>query len=231
MRFDDFRALIARMTDEVPAHYLEGVHGVEVRKDTVPHPTRAEVYTLGECIPIDTGTDTVQSRVVLYYGSFQALAGERPGFQWREEAWETLTHELRHHLEWRARAGALEDYDWAAEQNFARQEAEPFDPVFHLSGERIDDGLYKVDDDYFLDRVVRATPESAAVAWHGRPYQVLVSGCELPAFITLDGLDHAPPGDVVLVLRRKAGVFDLFRRPRPPVSHHLRVTPLPVARA
>ena len=219
MRLDDFRALVARMTAEVPPHYLDGVHGVEVSKSTVPHPTRGDVYTMGECIPIDTGTDTVQSRVVLYHGSFQALAGDRPDFDWREEAWETLTHELRHHLEWRARQGALEDYDWAAEQNFARQEGDRFDPVFHLSGERIADRLYKVEDDFFLDRVVRRLPEVVDVSWHERPYRVAVpADATLPLFLTLEGLEFAPPGDVIVVLRRKAGMLDLLRRATAPES-------------
>ena len=34
---------------------------------------------------------------VLYYGSFLEVAGE--GFDWEAEVWETLLHELRHHLE------------------------------------------------------------------------------------------------------------------------------------
>ena len=58
--------------------------------------------------------------MVLYHGSFAALARVNGGLDWREEAWETLTHELRHHLEWRARAPDLEELDWAVEQNFAR---------------------------------------------------------------------------------------------------------------
>jgi len=221
MRLEDFRALIARMTGEVPAHYLDGVHGIGVSAATVPHPTRGDVYTLGECVPIDTGTDTVQSRVVLYHGSFRALAADRQDFDWRAEAWETLTHELRHHLEWRARTDRLEDFDWAAEQNFARQEGERFDPVFHLSGDRVDDGVYKVDDDYFLDRVVRRVPPSVEVVWHGRRYRVPLPGTmDVPVFVTLDGLDDPPPGEVVLVLRRRPRVFDLFRKPRPPGTAH-----------
>ncbi|HEY2825507.1 MAG TPA: metallopeptidase family protein [Gemmatimonadales bacterium] len=217
MRFDDFRALIARMTDDVPAHYLDGVYGIEVSRTTVPHPTRGDVYTLGECIPLDTGTDAVQSRVVLYYGSFHALATERPDFDWRAEAWETLTHELRHHLEWRAHTDRLGAYDWAAEQNFARQEGERFDPVFHLSGERIDADLYKVDDDFFLDRLVDRVPEWMTLAWHGQHYRVDITG-DVPLFVTLDGLIHPPPGEVVLVVRRRAGILDAFRRPPAPTA-------------
>src|SRR5713226_1669483 len=152
MRFDDFRLLVERLLREVPPAYLDGVVVVEVSPKAVPHPVRGDVYTLGECIPLEwsgNGAD-LQSRVVLYHGSFAALA--RLGdFDWREEAWETLSHELRHHLEWRANSSALEAYDWAAEQNFARQEGHPFDPVFYRSGEKIADGVYKVEDDVFIE--------------------------------------------------------------------------------
>jgi hypothetical protein len=36
----------------------------------------------------------------------------------------------------------------------------------------------------------------------------------LPAFLVLEGLADAPPGDVLLVLRRKPGVLALFRPAR-----------------
>src|SRR5439155_538461 len=82
---------------------------------------------------------------VLYHGSFAALA--RLGdFDWRTEAWETLAHELRHHLEWRAHVSRLEAYDWAAEENFRRHEGQPFDPLFYRSGESVEDGVWKVAD-------------------------------------------------------------------------------------
>ncbi|MBK7714720.1 MAG: metallopeptidase family protein [Gemmatimonadetes bacterium] len=158
MRFADFEALIRRLAAEVPAEFLEGVAGIEVLPKALPHPERAEIYTLGECIPlpVEGGRDSeVESRVVLYHGSFQALARLQPEFDWRAEAWETLTHELRHHLEWRARVPDLEAFDWAAEQNFARMDGAPFDPDFPLSAERAGEGVFRLDDDFFLDRPVR----------------------------------------------------------------------------
>ena len=141
MRLADFRSLIERMTAEVPPQYLGVVVSVEVSPRTVPHPVYPTVYTLGECIPVDVAQDPTPSRVVLYYGSFRALAGERGDFDWRAEAWETLTHELRHHLEQQARVGELDAFDWAAEQNVRRQEGASFDPSFYLSGERVAEGL------------------------------------------------------------------------------------------
>ena len=229
MRLDDFRRLVERLVQELPALYLEGVVAVEVSPRIVPHPVRGDVYTLGECIPLEwsgTGAD-LQSRIVLYHGSFAALA--RLGdFDWREEAWDTLTHELRHHLEWRATAGALEAYDWAAEENFKRHEAQPFDAEFYRSGEVVAEGVYKVDDDVFLEiEGGRGQGEGVDFIWHATRYRVSVPAANrgAPLFLTLVGLAEPPPGEAVLVLRRRPSLFDLFRRRADPVQYKVSAEP------
>ncbi len=219
MRLDDFRALVERLLQRVPPAYLDGVVAVEVSPKTVPHPVRAEVYTLGECIPLEwsgNGAD-LQSRVVLYHGSFAALAHLGEGdFDWREEAWETLSHELRHHLEWRANHAALEAFDWAVEQNFARHEGQPFDPAFYRSGEKVTDAVYRVDDDVFIEwERGMGKGDEYEMTWHGRRYRVrLPKNLRTPAFVTLEGMADPPPGDAVLVLPRRGSLLDLWRRPR-----------------
>jgi zinicin-like metallopeptidase len=216
VRLDDFRALVERLQREIPSEFQGGVVAIEVSPKTVPHPIHGDIYTLGECIPLEwsgSGAD-LQSRVVLYHGSFQALA--RLGdFDWRAEAWETLTHELRHHLEWRANVAALEAYDWAAEENFKRHEGQAFDPVFYRSGERIAEGVWKVDDDVFVERDAGYGMRDAfQLIWHGSAYRVSVpAGITFPAFLVLEGLEEPPPGDAVLVVPRKATVFNFWRRP------------------
>ena len=137
MRLSDFEAMVTRMAADVPAEFLEGIAEIVVSPRGLPHPDRPGIYTLGECIPLpaaDATPEGIQSRIVLYHGSFAALAETTPGFDWREEAFETLTHELRHHLEWRARAPELEELDWAVEQNYARHDGDAFDPGFYLAG-------------------------------------------------------------------------------------------------
>jgi len=216
VRLSDFETMVRRLADEVPPEFLQGVAEIAVSPRTVPHPTREEIYTLGECIPLpatNAAAEEIQSRVVLYHGSFAALARSTPGFEWRREAWETLTHELRHHLEWRARAPALEAYDRAAEHNFARQDGEPFDPLFYLDGEPAGPDWYRVNDDVFLERTVDMVPPETRLLWRGRVYRVVVpTEATLPAFLTLEGIAEPPEGALVLVLRRRPALRDLLRR-------------------
>ncbi len=216
MRLADFEAMVARMSSEVPREFLAGVGEIVVSPRTLPHPERPGIFTLGECIPLPsaagTGPDGIQSRIVLYHGSFAALARVTPGFEWRDEAFETLTHELRHHLEWRARVPDLEDLDWAVEENYARQDGEAFDPTFFLSGAPVADDAWQIEDDVFLDRIVRTRPDVVPIRWSGREYLVSVPPeATLPAFLVLDGAADPPAGELVLVLRRKPGVLALLR--------------------
>lgn len=214
MRFSDFESMVRRMARELPAEYLDGVAEILTSRKTLPHPVRGDIWTLGECLPlpaVEDGPGAVQSRIVLYHGSFAALAADDPSFDWREEAWETLTHELRHHLEWRAHADALEALDRAAEANYARHDGEPFDPAFYLDGEQVTPGVYRVEDDYFLDQVVRAVPERVRFEWHGRSYRVEAgAGVALPAYLLVEGVADPPPGELVLSLRRRPGFRDLL---------------------
>src|SRR5881296_646688 len=205
VRLDEFRALVARLQSEIPSEFTGGVVAVDVSPKALPHPVHGDVYTLGECVPLEwsgSGAD-LHSRIVLYYGSFASLA--RLGdFDWREEAWETLTHELRHHLEWRANVDALAAYDWSAEENFKRHEGEPFDPAFYRSGERIDAQVWKVDDDVFVEGAAgRPRLGVVEIGWHGRRYRVRIARSPRRAalFVSLQGLAEAPPGEAVLVLR------------------------------
>ena len=220
MRYSDFESLVRRLSSELPPAFLDGIAEVAVSPKSVPHPTKADIYTLGECIPVPAAVGgqaaEVQSRIVLYHGSFQNLARLDVDFDWREEAWETLTHELRHHVEWRARAPALEAYDRAAEQNFARHDAERFDPSFYLDGNVRAPGVYEVDGDYFVDRVVAAPPTRLELEWHGAHYGgAAPPGLVLPAFLTIEGVEEPPPGDLIVVLRRKPRLRDLFRHGEP----------------
>lgn len=216
--------MVRRMADQLPAEFLDGITDITVTGKTVPHPVWAGVWTLGECIPHLTGGpddagSAIRSRIELHYGSFRALAGESPGFDWRGEAWETLTHEVRHHLEWRARAGALEAYDAAADANYARHGGEPFPPLFYRGGEEVSPGVFKVEDDVFVEKVLsrrewkRAGGTVVSFGWHGRSCQVaLPQQLSDIVFVTVTGAEPEPAGDLVLVVRRRPGLTDVVSR-------------------
>lgn len=216
MELRAFERLVRELAADIPDDYLDGVAAIDVSRRTVPHPVSPDVFTLGECIPVHGEGETIASRIVLYHGSFRALSALRSDLDWRDEAWETLTHEIRHHLEWRANADALEDYDWAADQNFARVEGRAFDPVFYRSGEEIADDVWKVEDDVFLE--CEAGPRAARVTfhWHGREYALDVTGeGRRPLFVVVEGIPEGPIGELVVVVRRRTSIFDLFRRTEP----------------
>ena len=89
MRLADFEAMVRRLCSEVPCHFFEGIAEV-VSPRTVPHPDREEIFTLGECDPLPWSGQRrrgLQSRIVLYHGSFAALSRLQEGFDWRREAW------------------------------------------------------------------------------------------------------------------------------------------------
>lgn len=232
MRLDDFRALARRLADEVPEEFLDGIVEITVSPRSVPHPIRADIYTLGECVPLpSTPGAEVQSRIVLYHGSFAALARLDSAFDWVAEARETLQHELRHHVEWRAGASDLEALDWAAEQNYARHEGESFDPLFFLDGEKWAPGVYQVEDDWFLDHLVRRQVSTIQFTWHGREYSVAVpEGFTPPSYLTVNGVAEPPPGDLVVVVRKRPNWLELVW-PRPlgeAVVDAVPVTPTPL---
>jgi hypothetical protein len=211
--------MVRRQAAEIPAEFYAGIAEVVVSPRTVRHPEREGIWTLGECIPLpgeDGDPRHLQSRVVLYHGSFQALARETPDFDWEGEAWETLTHEVRHHVEWKARAPDLDAYDRAAEANYARQDGEPYDPLFFRDGIPLPDGSYQVDDDVFVERVVAAAPHEVELRWRGELLAVPVpEQATLPALLSVDGLADPPSGELVLVLRQRGGLLDLLRRRKP----------------
>jgi hypothetical protein len=162
MTFEEFSARAHQIFEEIPAGYKEGVDGLDALRKTVFHPTLPEVFTLGECLsefyPSDYGgAGEVRSRVVLYYGSFLELSRRSDEWDWEGELWETITHEVRHHLEHLAQEDDLEEMDYAEDQNFARREGEPFDPFFFQAGEPIGPHAYAVGDDWFLEHSVEGT--------------------------------------------------------------------------
>lgn len=181
MTFDAFESASHEAFEDIPALYREGVAGLVVQRDATPHPRFPAVYTLGECVtnsyPSDWGgPETVRSVVVLHWGSFRALARSDPAFDWREQIWETLVHELRHHLESLADRDDLHGVDYAMEQTFRRDEGEDFAPDYYRHGDRIGPGTYSVEDDVYVEQrwsaAALAATQALRFTWAGRTYAV-----------------------------------------------------------
>lgn len=216
MKFSEFEELAWRYWDEIPETYKDGVDGLVIERDALPHPTLPEIYTLGECVTEAYpsgfgGPDTIRSYVLLYYGSFWRLSRQSPDFDWEDELWETLTHELQHHLESLAEEDALIAMDYANDENFKRLDGEPFDPFFYRSGEEVAEGVWRVERDVFFEQRYPASREPGAeveIVWHGEPYR-LARPAELGdvCFVHIEeGLDTGAGGEVYLVLVRERGL-------------------------
>ncbi len=160
MTFEEFEETAHRMWAEIPEMYKEGIDGIVVKAEVEAHPDHDDYYTLGMCFtePYPSGymgPDSTRSFVALYHGSFERLAERHPDFPWEEELWETLTHELRHHLEFLAEDDDLEGLDYAMEETFKRGQGEHFDPWYYQHGLTLAPGIHRVEYDVYIEQAWR----------------------------------------------------------------------------
>jgi hypothetical protein len=127
MTYEHFRQTVAEMVDEIPDEFLRGLQGVHALEHERPEEEYEEVWRLGEYL--DPGADDflgagegLGRHIALYYGSFARIAELDPEFDWDEEIWETLTHELRHHVESLAGDGSLIEEDLRLGASFTRRD-------------------------------------------------------------------------------------------------------------
>lgn len=111
-----------RLYGEIPPALLQGLNGgilisEEARQDDADLP---DVYVMGEYIDDPFG---LGNYIVLYYGSFLEVLGDAPPEVWEEELWETMLHEIRHHVELRAGVDDLDLEDLRQLEEFRRSQA------------------------------------------------------------------------------------------------------------
>ena len=221
MDFEAFERFAREVFDDIPTQYREGIDALTVRREARSHPELPDVYTLGECLTeehlSDFGSaDTTRSVIALYWGSFEALSKRDTDFDWEEETWETLTHELRHHLESLAGDDALEGVDYAADESFRRFEGHDFDPWFYQFGDAVAEGLYRVEKSWYVEVPLSesdfASRNFIPFEWEGRLYRITRPD-ELGDvhFVHLDGLE-IEDGFVELVLVRKRSWWESAKR-------------------
>ena len=193
MTFEAFRARADEMWREIPAPTREGVASLAVEERALPHPDFDGVFTLGECVtdswPSGFGGDgDARSELVLYHGSFEALAADDRSFDWVGELWETILHELLHHREAAAGESGLDDLDWAEEQNFRRLAGEPFDPDFYRAVPAGPDGVFRLESEMFIESIVSEGDRDAPFTWREKGYTVRVPRQAARAFVEVINL-------------------------------------------
>ena len=221
MKFAEFERVAAEAFEAVPEHYREGIDGLVVSREAVPHPTMPDIYTLGHCetesYPSDfMGPDTTRSVVVLYYGSFKNLARRDQDFDWEAEIYETVEHEIRHHLESLADEDDLGGVDYALDEDFKRDEGLEWDPWYYQRGDSGGPGVFLVEDRVFLEQQWSASDfgraEEIRFRWMEHEYRIARPE-ELGDvhYVLLHGVSGAPPVLELVLVRRRSWWEDVKR--------------------
>ncbi len=126
MTYEGFKEMVEAMVEEIPEEFLHGLQGVHALPQARREEDFEDVYRLGEYM--DPGPESflggnggLGRQVALYYGSFARVAEGDPTFDWEAEVWETLTHELRHHVESLAGDASLVEEDRRRQEGFKRR--------------------------------------------------------------------------------------------------------------
>ena len=93
LSLEEFESLATALIDRIPERLCTELNGgflllPEVKKD-------GDFYVMGEYIE----DGIMGCSIILYYGSFVHLLEDSSPGEWEEELWDTIVHELRHHLE------------------------------------------------------------------------------------------------------------------------------------
>ena len=109
LSFDQAGNLLDEMAEEFPEEFYAQLNGgISLLPEAKEDPEGEDLYIMGEYC-----NDMMGRYIVLYYGSFAALAEQE---DWTEEDWEdelytTLSHEFTHHIEGLAGERGLEIRD------------------------------------------------------------------------------------------------------------------------
>jgi len=155
--YEQFVEAAHSMWDDVPARYRAGVDGLVVRREAEAHPDHDDYFTMGTChtepyLSGYGGPDSTRSILTLFYGSFRSVSASDPDFSWEGELRETITHELRHHLEFLVEDETLDRVDYAMEQAHRRGKGLDFDPWYFRSGLRVGPDVYSIEQDLYLEQ-------------------------------------------------------------------------------
>lgn len=126
MSLEHFEQVANRLFDRVPSRLLHGLHGgiIISEESEQRDPDLPDVFVLGEYVEDPYGLGCY---IVIYYGSFKAVFSESEPHVWEEELWETMVHEIRHHVEAQAGVDDLDLEDLRDMEAFRRRQESPND--------------------------------------------------------------------------------------------------------
>lgn len=214
MKYATFQQVARAAFEAIPDPYRQGIDGLVVSREALPHPELPDIWTLGLCdtesYPSDwVGPDTTRSVVVLYYGSFRSLARLDPDFDWEAEIHETIEHEVRHHLESLAGRDELGDVDYAMDESFKRFEGLDWDPWFYQKGDQVEPGVFAVEDQTFVELELRGEVferlSAVEFEWQGQRF-AFARPNELGDvhFVRVEGIDDESTSFEVVLVRTRA---------------------------
>ena len=126
MTYEQFKETAQAMVEEIPGEFMEGLQGVHILEHVKREAQYEGVVRLGEYLDPGPrsflGGNGLGRHIALYYGSFREIARGQPDFDWDAQIWETLTHELRHHVESLAGDVSLIEEDVRQAKRFKRRE-------------------------------------------------------------------------------------------------------------
>ena len=109
LSFDQVGDLLDEMAEEFPQEFYADLNGgISLLPEAREDPEGEDLYIMGEYC-----NDMMGRYIVLYYGSFAALAQQEDWTQedWEDELYTTLSHEFTHHMEGLAGERGLEIKD------------------------------------------------------------------------------------------------------------------------
>ena len=121
LSFDQVGDLLDKMAEEFPQEFYADLNGgISLLPEAREDPEGEDLYIMGEYC-----NDMMGRYIVLYYGSFAALAQQEDWTQedWEDELYTTLSHEFTHHMEGLAGERGLEIRDELEMEQY-RQERE-----------------------------------------------------------------------------------------------------------
>ncbi|MFN3265673.1 MAG: metallopeptidase family protein [Deinococcales bacterium] len=127
MTFLEFQQRLQEMIEIIPERFMKNLQGIHCFPEIKHSPEQRGLVRMGEYL--DPGFESFMAAGVhigrhinIYYGSFVAVARYNPDFDWEEQLWETLTHELQHHLESQANDQSLIEWDKQQLEKFRAQQ-------------------------------------------------------------------------------------------------------------